>query len=234
MMSTERQLIVNADDFGFSAGINRGIIKAFEDGIVTSTSFMVRWPHSEGAALYARAHPLLSVGLHFDLGEWVHRGGQRHALYEVGPEGDAGAIQAEFDSQVAQFRRLIGRDPTHLDSHQHVHFQEPARSIVIAGAQTLGVPLRHVTPTIHFCGEFYGQDSEGETLEKLLQVDYLVEILRGLPNGTTELMCHPGLGDDIGSVYGTERTREVEILRDPRVPKVLEAERIKLCSFHDL
>ena len=68
-MST-RYLIVNADDFGQSRGINRGITEAHEQGIVTSASLMVRWPAAPEAAAYARSHGSLSLGLHFDFGEW--------------------------------------------------------------------------------------------------------------------------------------------------------------------
>jgi predicted glycoside hydrolase/deacetylase ChbG (UPF0249 family) len=64
----KRCLIITADDFGRSPGVNRGIIAASEGGIVTSASLMVRWPAAAGAA-YARERPDLALGLHFDLGE---------------------------------------------------------------------------------------------------------------------------------------------------------------------
>ncbi len=63
-----RYLIVNADDFGLSFGVNRGIIEAFEHGVVTSASLMVNWIGAAEAAAYARQHPTLSLGLHIDLG----------------------------------------------------------------------------------------------------------------------------------------------------------------------
>ena len=71
-----RRLIVNADDFGQTAGINEGIIQCSERGIVTSASLMVRWPSARAATEYARAAPALSVGLHIDLGEWAYRNGE--------------------------------------------------------------------------------------------------------------------------------------------------------------
>src|SRR5262245_44565211 len=82
-LAANRYLIVNADDFVQSEGINRGIIDAFENGIVTSVSLMARWRAAASAAAYARAHPNLSVGLHVDLGEWVYREGEWQLLYEV-------------------------------------------------------------------------------------------------------------------------------------------------------
>jgi hypothetical protein len=82
MNKTLRHLIVNADDFGQSVGVNRGIIEAHERGIVTSASLMVRWPSAQEAAAYARSHTSLSLGLHFDFGEWRYRDGNWWKLYE--------------------------------------------------------------------------------------------------------------------------------------------------------
>src|SRR5215469_1414329 len=100
-MPSERHLIVNADDFGQSRGVNRGIITAHEHGIVTSASLMVRWPAAAEAAAYARSHPALSLGLHFDLGEWICRNGTWLPLYEVVPGGDAAAVVSEIGRQLA-------------------------------------------------------------------------------------------------------------------------------------
>ncbi|MGB7948954.1 MAG: ChbG/HpnK family deacetylase, partial [Candidatus Binatia bacterium] len=68
-MSGEKYLIVDADDFGQSPGINRGIIEAHDHGIVTTASLMTQWPGADEAAVYAKKHPELSVGLHLDLGD---------------------------------------------------------------------------------------------------------------------------------------------------------------------
>ena len=122
-MAARRLLIVNADDFGQSAGVNRGIIAAHERGIVTRASLMVRWPTATAAAAYARGNPRFGVGLHLDLGEWTYRDGAWPALYEVVSLQDAHAIAEEVSRQLAAFREIVGRDPTHLDSHQHVHLQ---------------------------------------------------------------------------------------------------------------
>src|SRR5438034_11679377 len=81
----KRYLIVNADDFGQSAGVNRGIIEAHKAGIVTSASLMVCWPAAVQAAAYARKHPALSLGLHFDFGEWIYHQDNWDNVYEVEP-----------------------------------------------------------------------------------------------------------------------------------------------------
>src|SRR4051794_39741974 len=77
----QRYLIVNADDFGQSRGVNAGIVEAHERGVVTSASLMVRWPAAAEAAACARSHPRLAVGLHLDLGEWECRDGTWVARY---------------------------------------------------------------------------------------------------------------------------------------------------------
>src|SRR5215472_6600967 len=111
-----RYLIVNADDFGLSEGVNRGIIQAFERGIVTSASLMVRQPAAEAAANYACKNPRLSLGLHLDLGEWFFKDGEWLPLYSVVSTDDAKAVAAEIERQLTQFRKLSGQNPSHLDS----------------------------------------------------------------------------------------------------------------------
>src|SRR5438128_1512986 len=105
-MSGRRYLIVNADDFGQSPGVNRGIMRAHEQGIVTSASLMVRWPAAAEAAAYPRTRTGLSLGLHVDLGEWVCRGGTWVALYEVVPAADEARVAEEVARQLDSFRRL--------------------------------------------------------------------------------------------------------------------------------
>jgi chitin disaccharide deacetylase len=232
MSITPRQLIVNADDFGQSFGNNRGIIRAYQHGVVTSASLMVRWPAAAEAAAFAQAHPGLSLGLHIDLGEWVYRDGSWEQLYEVVPTDDCIAVADEVARQLDLFQLLVGRDPTHLDSHQHVHRSEPVESIMRALAQQLAIPLRHYTPAIRYCGDFYGQTGKGLALPGAISVDRLIAILQALPSGCTELGCHPGEGDDISSMYCSERLEEQQTLCDPQVRTALGAAAIELRSFH--
>ncbi len=230
-MGGEKYLIVNADDFGLSPGVNQGIIEAHERGVVTSASLMVRWPATDDAALYARAHPNFSIGLHLDLGEWAYRDGTWLRLYEVVPEDDFTAVEEEVARQLAAFRRLVGEDPTHIDSHQHAHRQEPALSIVGEIARKLSVPLRDFSSDVRYCGGFYGQNTEGSPYPGGISLDGLIEILAELPPGYTELGCHPGDGIDLDTMYRTERDQEVKTLCDPRVREAIVTMDIELSSF---
>ncbi|MDQ6748909.1 MAG: ChbG/HpnK family deacetylase [Candidatus Dormibacteraeota bacterium] len=226
-------MIVNADDFGLSTGVNQGITRAHQQGIVMSASLMARKPRAAEAADYARRNPSLSLGLHVDLGEWAYRDGDWVRLYEVVPEDDAEAVAAEVARQLAAFRQLVGRNPTHLDSHQHVHREGPVRSVMAALAHELGVPLRDFDPQVRYCGDFYGQTAEGLPLPGIISVSGLAKILAALPPGVTELGCHPGDGEEMDTMYWRERAEETRVLCDPRVRGLLAAEGIELRSFSE-
>lgn len=229
-----RTLIVNADDFGQSPGVTRGVVEAHERGIVTSASLMVCWPAAEAAAAYARTHRALSVGLHVDLGEWMWcRGAWRGRCQRVELD-DPNAVEREVRTQLERCRELLGRDPTHLDSHQHVHRREPVLSILTRLAGALGVPLRHVTPGICYHGGFYGQTPTGEPLPELIGVASLVSSLLTLDHGVTELACHPGYADDLDTVYRAERAIEVTTLCAGEVRAALASGQIRLRSFEAL
>lgn len=235
-MISRRLLIVNADDFGQSPGVNRGIIESHEQGIVTSTSLMVRWAAAADAAAYARQNPRLAVGLHLDLGEWSCQQGEWRRRYQVVPEEDGSAVRAEMHRQLERFRQLMGRDPSHLDSHQHIHREEPARTHAVEMAHALGIPLRHLNEPIHYCGAFYGQTKTAQAVYQAVSVEACLEIIHSLPSGLTELACHPGYADDLESDYRVERSWEIESLCDPRVRAALDCENVQLTSFasHDV
>jgi predicted glycoside hydrolase/deacetylase ChbG (UPF0249 family) len=228
-----RHLIVNADDFGLCPGINRGILHAHQEGIVTSTSLMVRPESAAEAATLARDHPHLSVGLHLDLGEWRFDGETWRAVYLVTALESPAAVQEEVERQLAKFRALTGRDPTHLDSHQHVHRSEPVLSIVRVVARCLDVPLRGEEPSIRYCGEFYGQSDKGYPCPERITVEALTQIVAGLTSGITELGCHPGEATGAVSCYHVERELECTTLCDPRTRRALEEAGVMLCSFLD-
>jgi chitin disaccharide deacetylase len=231
-----RVLIVNADDFGFSPAVNAGVIKAHEHGIVTSASLMVRWPAAEAAASYCREHPRLGLGLHLDFSEWVWRDGEWACVYQVVATDDPEAVGQEAHRQLEEFRHLAGADPTHIDSHQHLHIkvQPPVAAAIAELADELGVPLRHRTAGIRYEGALYAQTEKGEHVAGAGGVEQLLEVISALQPGVTELACHPGEGDEIDSVYGVERQAELAILCDRRVREAIARSGIRLCSFADL
>ena len=229
-----RRLIVNADDFGLSRGVNDGIVRCHEQGIVTSASLMVRWPAAEAAAKYAHIRKALSVGLHLDFAEYEYRDGQWLPLYEVVALDDPIAVRSEILDQLETFRRLMEQDPTHIDSHQHVHQQEVVRDVLAPIAHRLGVPVRRRSGALDHLGAFYGQSGKGHPVHDAISLSHLTLILAGLPEGTTELACHPGMGSDVQGMYVAEREREVSVLCHPQVGAALATEGIELISYRDL
>lgn len=228
-----RFLIVNADDFGRATAINEGIVKGHQEGIVTAASLMVRWPAASEAASYSRGASGLSVGLHVDLGEWVYTGGQWVARYQVTAMDDAEAITHEVARQLDRFRSLMGRDPSHLDTHQHTHRHEPASSVLRDFGARLDLPLRDHS-LVRYDGGFYGQDGRGEPYPQGITVEALLAILDDLPEGWTELGCHPALGSDLDDVYAVEREEELMTLCAPEVRSGLAARGIELRTFDDV
>jgi predicted glycoside hydrolase/deacetylase ChbG (UPF0249 family) len=223
-------LIVNADDFGLSAGINAGIIRAHEHGIVTSASLMVRGLAAAAAAAYARSHSRLAVGLHVDLAEWECVNDERRLAHAVVDPDDPAAVTAETARQLALFRELVGRDPAHLDSRQHVHHTGQALAVLTQAAQALNVVLRGFTPGVHYCGDFHGQSNEGHPCRGSISVEGLLETLGKIPEGVTELDCHPAVVADMDSDYREERMVECATLCDARVREAVMANRIELSA----
>jgi predicted glycoside hydrolase/deacetylase ChbG (UPF0249 family) len=227
-----RWLIVNADDLGLSAGVNAGIAEAHERGIVTSASLMVRADAAGAAAALLHDRPRLAVGLHLDIAEWRFEAGEWRVSYERCAPDDPVAVEAECRGQLDAFRDLSGRDPTHLDSHQHTHLSEPVASVAARLAVELEVPLRD--RGIRYEGGFYGQTGKGEPYPEGIEPEHLIELIEALPPGGTELGCHPGRDADTGSPYEAERERELRALCDPRVAAAIERAGVELRSFAEL
>lgn len=228
-MSEPRFLVVNADDLGLSAAVNAGIFRAHAEGVVTGTSLMVCQGAARAAAEAASAHPGLAIGLHLDVGRWDYEHGKRIQGHLVGNPGDRDAVEAECRAQLERFRALLGRDPTHLDSHKHVHESEPVAGVAESLAVELGVPLRN--RAIRYEGGFYGQSGTGEAFPEGISPERLIALIRELPPGWTEIGCHPAAGPVPTSSYGVQRQVELRTLCDPSIREALNVTNVKLCSF---
>jgi len=217
-----KYLIVNADDFGASAGVNRGIVEAQRQGIVTSASLMVEMPASGNAARLARECSALSVGLHVQLD------GQKGPAVDL---TDIPACREALNAQLARFVELMDGSPTHLDSHHHVHTDPRLLPHFEETASALGIPLRDRSG-VPYCSSFYGQWA-GEQHPERVSVDGLIQILEtSIGDEVTELGCHPGYADhELASSYTTERELELATLCDDRLPAFLDDHEIALVGF---
>lgn len=225
-MNGGKLVVFNADDLGYSQGINRGILEAHERGVVTSASMMVNTPATGEAVRLALAHPDLSVGLHVNFTNEAQR------LIDL---DDESACRRELEDQYRRFTDLMGRRPTHLDSHQHVHRHPMRRPLFEEVADAEGLPLRDRPPVV-FKGGFYAQWEYGVCDPGKVSLPALERIIHEeLGEGIYEFCCHPGYFDPaFEAVYHLDREYELKTLTDPGLPLFLEAERIRLTSFREL
>jgi predicted glycoside hydrolase/deacetylase ChbG (UPF0249 family) len=147
------RLIINADDFGISRGVNIGIIEAAEAGIVTSASTIVNLPGFADALDRALKCPTLSLGLHlnFTVGRPLTAApsltrrttGKFYSLPALVARASLGLLDASevAGECLAQIDRMgeAGFPPTHLDSHRHIHAHPAISSVVARAAASRGV-----------------------------------------------------------------------------------------------
>src|SRR5260370_21265141 len=148
----DRVMIVNADDFGMTDGINVGVVESHTRGIVTSASLMVKQPKAREAAALASTQGRLGLGLHIDLTEWEPVDGTWRQNYARVDLNDPAQVAREIAEQRDLFIDLVGPEPDHLDSHQHVHLEGHARNESVRLASSLGIPLRGLNSRVVFCG----------------------------------------------------------------------------------
>jgi predicted glycoside hydrolase/deacetylase ChbG (UPF0249 family) len=245
-----RTLIVNADDFGLTRGVSAGILAAHRHGIVTSTTVLVTAEVDREQLAQARDAGL-GLGLHLNLtlGKPLTRGRSlvdgtgafRRDPRRAAAGAEAREVRAEAEAQIARFEKLVGRPPTHIDTHHHVGLYTPVRDVVLGVARTLGVAVRSqdaaarsrarsagLRTTDHFFGES-GPDAYWSAARTLAH-------LRALPPGVSEFMCHPGRFDaDLGySRYGRQREVEMAGLGTPAARAAAAALGITLRHFGQL
>lgn len=252
-MKPARSLIVNADDYGLTGGVSRGILEAHRRGIVTSTTLLVNRPVDRGLIDELKASGM-GVGLHMNLTLGPPVAPAKRVASLVDGEGrfvrDAreaaqrahkDEARIELGMQIDEFRKIMGRFPTHLDSHHHVGRHEPILELVLDFARAIKVPVRSQDDGVraaarrvalktpdHFMGES-GPDAYWSSERVLAH-------LRELPGGVTEFMTHPGYFDDdlAYSRYGRQRETEVEGLTDPQARALIKKGGIRLIHFGDL
>jgi len=286
-----KNLIVNADDLGWTEGVNRGIAEAHRKGLVTSTSLLANGRSFDSALLVARANPELGVGVHLNLSDGQPTakpeevggllnasgelgGGPETLLLRIASRGlELAEVEREWDAQIQKVRNA-GIAPSHLDGHKHVqmlpglfeialrlakkhgirairvaHEESKLRALLSSGGdQKTGVLLKQgvqarglkllardaremadhagLVATDYFCGIAQTGVLTREGVEKLL---------KNLPEGTTELMCHPGYVDEDLRRSATRlqqsRQTELEILTDAGIRKLVAMQGIRLISY---
>jgi len=286
-----RNLIVNADDLGWTDGVNRGIADAHRQGLVTSTSLLANGRAFDSALDVARGNPALGVGVHLNLSDGPPTASPENVrgllnemnCLEDGPETlllriasrslPLEEIEREWDAQMQKVREA-GIHPTHVDGHKHVQMLPGLFEIAVRLAKKHGIRairVSHEESKLRAVLATGGEQKTGVVLKQgvqarglkllapdaremahrqgLVTTDYFCGIaqtgvlhrtgverlLESLPDGTTELMCHPGYFDDALHASATRlqesRQTELQILTDPTIRKLVATRGIRLISY---
>lgn len=216
-----KYLIINADDFGYSEGINRGIIEAHKEGILTSTSLMVDEPAARKASIL-NDYKDLSVGLHF---------------VALGMEGDE--LEGEFRRQLAKFKELMKREPDHIDTHKiRPNADSSIRDLLAKYSKEHKTPIRSFGHA-NFIESFFGLNIDGSGLidEGKVSIEGFKKALQEVKEGYNELMCHVGYSDDYlrsHSSYNDIREIELSTLKSNESKNLIESMGITLCSWRQV
>jgi chitin disaccharide deacetylase len=260
-----RTLVVNADDFGFTRDVNLGIVEAHRDGILTATTLMANGEAFDDAVRLARENPSLDVGCHLVLvgtppfPETVPKLAAAIARRRL-------AIYDELAAQVRKIIGA-GIRPTHLDTHKHTHLLPPVLDAVARISEEFRIPFvrrpfdypmqpgttgfarRMVSASMsiarkrfervlsaHQCrstDQFAGFQFTGN-----YDAAALADLIRALPEGSTEFMCHPGRCTDElrGARTRLKESREQELraLTSPEARAALRESGVKLATYCDL
>jgi predicted glycoside hydrolase/deacetylase ChbG (UPF0249 family) len=274
-------LVVNADDFGISRGVNRGIVEAHRAGLVTSTSLMANLPSAEDAVTRAAVCPDLGLGLHLTLTAGRPLSPARRVTSLVDPAGQffvlgtllarltagevaAADIERELRTQI-EWALQRGLQPGHFDSHHHIHIHPRIAPIVIRLAREHGVqwvrsaaeglPSPRLLATrprdaaralvisalgavlrwqLRWAGLRTADHFRGIALGTGFRERDLVQVLRSLPPGLTELMTHPGHPDQELArltIFAEGRDRELSALTSRAARALMHRRQIRLTSF---
>lgn len=286
-----KNLIVNADDLGWTEGVNRGILDAFRGGIVTSTSLLANGAAFAEAAKAAKSAPRLALGVHLNLSDGAPTADRESVTSLLNDDGMLAdspenlllkrarrklvldEVEEEWDAQIQKVRD-VGIRPTHLDGHKHVHMLPGLFTIALQLAKRHGIEAIRVSleesslrtalasGSQHRAGVVMKQGVQARGLKLLargarkqaarmgiatadyfcgiaqtgeLTLEGLERLLKNLPEGTTELMCHPGYADDALRKTATRlqasRQKELEILTDTRIRKLVASQGIRLIDY---
>lgn len=246
----KRVLIVNADDCNLTEGVTQAILKCHDDGIVSSTTFLINLPVSEKTLQALKRRKQLGVGLHLNVtlarpvsksqkvkSLLMESGNFRKVREQLTKPPKAAELAYEYQNQIRLFQKVFHRNPTHLDTHHQVHDHPFFFRVLTDVARKNQLPIRRsqrvlslgsakVKTTDYFLGNL---NPDGYWRQAALEM-----LLRNLPEGISEVMCHPGRNDaalrSISS-FTTGREEEFRLFRLPAFKKMLHAGAIQLSHF---
>jgi len=260
-----KYLIPNADDFGYTRDVNEGIIHAHRAGILTATTLMATGAAFDHAVALARENPALDVGVHLVL---VGSEGFPPTVAQLIQQIARRRIHIydELAAQVRKVRGA-GIQPTHLDTHKHTHLLPPVLNAVALISSEFQIPwvrrpfdlplnggrvpwrrqavskaLGFARAGFHRVLTRYGcrttDHFAGFQLTGRYDAAELARLIRHLPEGVTEFMCHPGFCTGELQAARTRlkesRRRELDALTSRVVREAIEESSVTLARYVEI
>jgi chitin disaccharide deacetylase len=260
-----KYLIPNADDFGYTRDVNDGIIHAHRQGILTATTLMATGAEFDHAVALARENRSLDVGVHLVL---VGSQGFPQTVPQLIQQIARRRIHIydELAAQVRKVQRS-GIQPTHLDTHKHTHLLPPVLNALARVSAEFGIPWvrrpfdlplnggsapwrrRAVSKTLGFASARFHRVLErhgcrttdhfaGFQITGRYGAAELATLIRHLPEGVTEFMCHPGFCTQELRAARTRlkesRRRELDALTSREVRRALEESDVTLLRYPEI
>lgn len=256
-MVSAKRLIVNADDCNLTAGVTRGILRAHDAGILSSTTILMNLPLSERTLQELKRRKKLGLGIHLNVtfGAPVSRAEKVRSLLKFAtrfrrpadylsklPRRDE--VVREYTAQIRLFEQRFGRAPDHLDTHHHLHDHPLFFEALSNVARRWKVPVRR--SHIFQLADGYSKTRGLYTTDYLFgnleakfhwQREPLLGLIENLPEGTSEIGCHPGYCDaELCQVSSLQETREKELqlFSDKRIRNLLSEHGIELIRFSEV
>lgn len=237
------KLIVNGDDFGITRGVNRGILEAAKNGILTSTSVMIGRPYASEINEFHQKVPNIGIGIHIEFDKDLMDRCKNKENF------DDSEITDSIEEQIAKFKELTGFLPDHMGFHKIA--VRPSKDFVIDEITVFVSPIEKIsskykipwkgmkklTEINTFHGAIYDPETHKESLMDLERISpkHLIEILRTLGNGDYVLMTHPGYADEeLVSSYFAEREIEIKTLSDISVIEEIKKLNIQLVNYSQI
>lgn len=248
------KLVFNADDFGHSKGVNLGIIEAFQNGAVRSTTMMAGMPGFEHAVQLYRQNPGLGVGVHLTLTAGYAVGGvyqtltdrdgcflKRAEIERRAAQGllDPAEIEQEYEAQIQKIRN-VGIEPTHFDSHHHIHNLNGVARVFLKLAKKYNKKVR-IYDQSRLSGEYAGIRTPAvfadTFFDQTVSAGYLKHVITECQGDSLEIMCHPAYLDlqlYQTSSYNLKRIFELGVLTGSELKGFIEEQGITLCSYNEV
>ncbi|WP_125702592.1 carbohydrate deacetylase [Lacticaseibacillus daqingensis] len=255
------QLIINADDFGYSRAVSYGILTAYKSGVLTSTTMMANMPGFAHAQWLVQGEPGLAIGVHLTLtaGKPLVRAAssltdgtdfrKRQAVFAHPEVIDPDELYEEWDAQIVKVAGA-GIPITHLDSHHYVHGIPAFAPVITALAEKYALPVRNnftlvpenVRTTTALWKIFNFAQFKDMTRSYGAAFEDIMAMIQKdaapfVDLATVEANCHPGYVDETllyGSSFNLPRMREVTMLCDPRFKAMLEQAGFTLTTYRSL